>query len=260
MFKITFLGNCANVTAHREGVCFVIEMDETRILVDASPGVVSRIYQAGLLPTDIDTIVITHCHGDHILGFPYFVFANFYERVIGKNGPAKIRLIALPEVIRGLYQMLDICHYDVTKYPFSIVNMPVTGGETLVIGPMTVSPVKVKHSVPTIGLRFEGKGLSITYSSDTIYSEQLVQLAQGTDLLIHEAMGTSGMGNMLHPGGHSVSEDAANAAVASRAARLAITHMFPSFIGREQAIIAEIKQTYQGNVLAPADLEVLQVY
>jgi ribonuclease Z len=260
MFKITFLGNCASVTAEREGVCFVVEADGLRILVDASPGVVSRLYQAEISPVEIDAVVVTHCHGDHILGFPYFVFANFYERAIERvEGPAEIQLIALPETIEGLRKMLEICNYDVNGYPFSIADRPVTGGEVLEVGSVTLSPVPVEHSVPNLGFRFDSNGRSATYSSDTVYCERLVQLAEGSDLLIHEAMGTSEMKEMLHRGGHSVSQDAARAAVDSEASRLAITHMLPPLIGKEQVILDEIKQVYPGPAVAPADLDVLEV-
>ena len=68
--KLTFLGTGApRPSPTRYGPSILLEAGETKILVDAGPGMRQRIFQAGgfELLTDINTVLITHLHFDHTI-------------------------------------------------------------------------------------------------------------------------------------------------------------------------------------------------
>ena len=71
--KLTFLGTGApRPSPKRYGPSILLEAGETKLLVDAGPGMRQRIFQAGgfELLTDIDTVLITHLHFDHTIELP----------------------------------------------------------------------------------------------------------------------------------------------------------------------------------------------
>ena len=53
-------------------------MIDKHIIVDCPPTALASLRQAGISPADIDTILITHVHGDHVFGFPFFLLERKY--------------------------------------------------------------------------------------------------------------------------------------------------------------------------------------
>ena len=74
--RVVVLGNCANQTSEYETTNFILDFGCPRILFDAGPGAVKQMLCAGFAAGDIDMVVLTHSHGDHTLGFPYFAFTK----------------------------------------------------------------------------------------------------------------------------------------------------------------------------------------
>ncbi|MDP6099761.1 MAG: MBL fold metallo-hydrolase, partial [Candidatus Thalassarchaeaceae archaeon] len=76
MVVVRFLGSgnafCPNGRLHS-----LVLIDE-RILVDAPPTIIPQLKRANLSPADINTLLITHWHGDHIFGFPFFILERKY--------------------------------------------------------------------------------------------------------------------------------------------------------------------------------------
>ncbi|MFM7464753.1 MAG: ribonuclease Z [Cyanobium sp.] len=73
-------------------------------------------------------------------------------------------------------------------------------------------------------------GVSLVYCTDTLYCEEAVQLAQGADLLIHEATFAHGEAELAFQRQHSTSTMAAQAALAAGVKQLALTHLSPRYV------------------------------
>ena len=78
-------GWALNTSEGRLGFCGVtlIDTGSQKILVDVAqnarrPLIVERLAERGLKPTDIDTVVLTHAHWDHLLNADLFEHAQFY--------------------------------------------------------------------------------------------------------------------------------------------------------------------------------------
>ena len=99
-------------------------------------------------------------------------------------------------------------------------------GEAFPIGPFAIESRLLPHSIPNAGLRISAGGTSITYTGDAGPSDDLVELATGTDLLLAEATyaesvpsGNAGVLNCALEVGRQAHR--------ARAARLMLTHLMP---------------------------------
>jgi ribonuclease Z len=103
-----------------------------------------------------------------------------------------------------------------------------------------------RHVVPTIGLRIEvGNGKqTVVYSSDTEPCESIVRLAQGADVLIHEAGG-----EMV---GHSSARQAGSVAQEANVGRLMLIH-YPTREGNPEELLGEAQDVYDGEVVLAED-------
>ncbi len=99
-------------------------------------------------------------------------------------------------------------------------------GAAFPIGPFAIESRLLPHSIPNAGLRITAGGKSITYTGDAGPSDDLVELAAGTDLLLAEATyaesvpsGNAGVLNCALEVGRQ--------ALRARTARLMLTHLLP---------------------------------
>ena len=51
---------------------------DNHIIVDCPPTALASLRKAKISPADIDTMLITHVHGDHVFGFPNFLLERKY--------------------------------------------------------------------------------------------------------------------------------------------------------------------------------------
>lgn len=259
--KITVLGNCAGQTAEYETTNFVVDTGETKILFDAGPSVVSQLYRAGVRMLDIEVVVLTHSHGDHTLGFPYYAFNCFAERLEGHTGPSIIPVIALKHVFQGVIEMLAFCYPPGTFPGFTFENWEASLDSVSDFGTkdVRIKTVPVTHAVPNIGVRFETGGLSVTFSSDTVYDERLVSLARGSDMLVHEAFALSEMAGMAAQTKHSTAGEAGRAARDAGVRKLVVVHPLPRYRKMREAVIEQVRAYFDGEILFPTELETLSV-
>ena len=134
-----------------------------------------------------------------------------------------------------------------------------------------VTGIKVPHSAfdLALGLRFDTKERSIAISGDTGYSDHVVSLAKGADILVHEAMYWPGIEKMLLERGkgtvsdsqkqyflhdHTTAEDAGRTAAQAGVKTLVLTHLIggPDPVTDEQWIAAA-KKYFDGEVIVGRD-------
>jgi ribonuclease Z len=110
----------------------------------------------------------------------------------------------------------------------------------------------VRHLIPTIGLRFEyhKSGKVLAYSSDTEPCAQVVRLAEGADVLIHEAAGEQI--------GHSSAAQAGGIAAQAEAAALFLIH-YPTGRFAEGDPAQQARQKFQGEVSLATDFMTLDL-
>lgn len=229
--KLHLLGTGAAVSdPHRTTTMFAVEQDDRLLLVDCGGDVIPRMVAMGLDPVSMDALIVTHEHADHVSGFPLLM-----ERLwlMGRKAPLPVLGIApaLAQVKR-VHDAFDTSSWE--GYPgFTAQEVDLKEGAVVWRDDaLRVTAAPGVHAVPTVGLRFEDRnGRVLTYSCDTRPADAITRLAQGADMLMHEATG--------HGPAHSSATEAADVALASGAERLILVHVPPEHIRADDVRIAQ---------------------
>ncbi|GAA1658150.1 hypothetical protein GCM10010977_09740 [Citricoccus zhacaiensis] len=136
---------------------------------------------------------------------------------------------------------------------------------------VTVSAILVEHPpvAPAFGFRFETAEGSVTFSGDTAETANMVRLARGTDLLLHEAIDFGFVESMYadkadeasrasrdhHYKSHTSVEGAARIATAAGAGQLALHHLVPGTADR--SVWERGEALFNGPFHVPDDLQVI---
>ncbi len=187
--QVRFLGSGdAFGSGGRFNTCFLVEAKQGTFLVDCGASSLVAIRKSGVDPNAIGTIFISHLHGDHFGGLPFFLLdAQFYSRrttpliIVGPVG-LRQRLIEAMEVF--------FPGSSKTEHKFELELREITPGATYVFNGIKVTAYLVDHvcGAPPFALRLECDGKVLAYTGDTEWTEAVVSAGQGAHLLIAEAL------------------------------------------------------------------------
>jgi ribonuclease BN (tRNA processing enzyme) len=186
--QVRFVG-CGDAfgSGGRQNTCFHVTGDAVNFLIDCGATSLPALKRLGIARNDVDLILITHFHGDHFAGLPFFLLdAQFSRRTrpLVIAGPEGIET-RLAQVMEALFE-----HSSTTQQKFELTVVEVKPEETRDFGAVRVMPFSVVHGAsggPFLGLRIEAEGRVIAYSADTEWTETLVPLGRDADLFIAEA-------------------------------------------------------------------------
>ena len=186
--RLQFVG-CGDAlgSGGRYNTCFHVSGDKVNCLIDCGASSLPALKKLGIGRDAIDLILITHFHGDHFAGLPFFMLdAQFgrRSRPLVIAGPEGIET-RLTQVMEALFE-----HSSRTKPKFDLSVIALKPQEIRKFGAVTVTPYPVVHGEsggPFLGYRIEAEGRVIAYSADTEWTETLIPLAREADLFIAEA-------------------------------------------------------------------------
>ncbi|MCL2090754.1 MAG: MBL fold metallo-hydrolase [Micrococcales bacterium] len=223
------------------------------VLLDLGSGALGPLQRWGD-PYALDLVAISHLHADHCADLAALDVARRF-RPDGPCAPVPVwgppgtsaRIAELVGKESGSVQL------DVRTW---------TPGAPVVVGPLTLTPVAMTHTVPTFGLRIVGPSdadpshqVTLAYTADTDTGPGLDTLAADTDLLLAEA----GLADDADAprGLHLTARRAAEAAVRAGARRLVLTHI-PAWNDPAQSL-ADAAEIYPGplDLATPGRLLVL---
>ena len=245
MPKVIILGSSNAVPSKdHENTHLVIIGEERRILVDCVSNPVVRLEQAGVDYNDLTDIIITHFHPDHVSGVPLLLMDMW---LMGRTKP--INIYGLHYTMDRLENLMGF--YGWSEWPnfFSVgfYRLPeVELAYVLDCPDFKIQSSPVHHMIPTIGIRVELKKPDkvFAYSCDTEPCEQTVRLAEGADILVHEAAGASF--------GHSSAEQAGEIATKAEVGKLYLIH-YPTGRFAKGDIAAEARKAFSGEVIVAKD-------
>ncbi|WP_054841829.1 MBL fold metallo-hydrolase [Vulcanisaeta distributa] len=224
-------------------VSLIVEVGNSRILIDAGEGTY-RALRGGCSfdVNDLDLILITHRHGDHVMGLPTLaLFARSRGITLKVYGPRDVDLEKLFDAL-GIPQYLPAIDF----HPIDPSPEPLT---VLISHDYRVTAILADHTVQTLAYRIDGSdGSCITYSSDTRPTRNIVNLAKGCTLLIHEASGNPGTEEVSHLHGHSTTSEAVQIAKEAGVKYLVPIHYYVespilSNVGNEVSIVIPLPCT-----------------
>lgn len=182
------------VSATDCGPGHVLLSDDRVVLVDCGQGVPQQLLRAGIEPSTVTDIVITHHHSDHntALGTVLMAaWAHGLRRPLHVHGPEPIERIVAAHLEANAYD-IDIRVADEGRPDLRdlVAVSTIDGGETRQLGSVRMSAVRVRHAPvdPALAYRFDANGVSVVFSGDTGPSEELIALAAGADDLVHEVI------------------------------------------------------------------------
>ena len=186
--SVCFLGSGdAFGSGGRFQACIHVRSSSSSVLLDCGASSLIAMRQFGVEPNEIEAILVSHLHGDHFGGIPFFIldgqFLSKRDRPLLIAGPpgfeARVRQ-AQEALFAGSSQ---------TQQNYELRFLEWTDRHPMTMGGISVTPFEVVHAsgAPPFALRLELDGKTIAYSGDTEWTNALIDAAQGADLFICEA-------------------------------------------------------------------------
>lgn len=248
-FKVIILGSGTVVPSLSRSACAALAVfDDVVFLLDSGPGTMRRLLEAGFSIFDVTHMGLSHLHPDHSGELVSFLFANKYPDASLRQTPLTLigakGMATFFEQLKSIYgEWIDL------NGKLELVEMDNTGPDEKTFGRFVLQTAPVRHRPESIAFRINGPySKSIVYSGDTDVSENLVELANGADLLICEAA----FPDELKVEGHLTPSLAGKMATRAGVGRLVLTHFYPPC---EQAdMTGQCRTTYAGPLELARDL------
>jgi len=224
----------------------VIIANDTAYVIDCGNGVARQLAFADVPLTKLRHVFVTHHHSDHNADYGnliWLAWASGLRTRVDTWGPPPL------EKMTDLF--FEMNAYDiharmadegrVPLVPLVHVHEITQGGPVMQDESVKVTAALVHHPpiVPSFAYRFDAADRSIVISGDTTPSDNLIQLAQGADVLVHEALYVPGVDRLVArvPNApalkqsilshHTSAEDAGRVAQAAGVKTLVLSHLVP---------------------------------
>jgi ribonuclease BN (tRNA processing enzyme) len=170
----------------RLNTCFHVAGERANFLIDCGASSLVGLERLGIARHAIDAILVTHFHGDHFGGIPYFVLdAHFAKR-------SRPLILAGPAGIESWYERAMEAafeHFSAVKLAFDLRIVVLPERVATAIGSLEVTPFPVVHGNsggPFFAFRIAVENRLIAFSGDTEWTDTLVEVARDADLLLIE--------------------------------------------------------------------------
>ncbi len=295
MLNITFLGTGAAVPSRNKAMsCIAIKQNKSITLFDCAEGSQRQLMISPLSFMKIDSIFITHMHGDHVLGLPGLLQTmgmSGRKEPLGVYGPSGIK--------SGLETMLSVCEGEIG---YDLTIQEVEPGEVIDLGYAKVSVFKTEHGMYSLGYVYREKdapgtfnkakalelgltpgpefsrlqageivkgvypdqvigpakkGMVVVYTGDTIPCQSIRDNSVDADVLIHECTYAAGEEELAKAHWHSTSVQAAEVARDCNVKCLMLTHVSNRY--DDVIVVEEEAKEIFSNTYAVKDLEQFDV-
>ena len=293
--ELTFLGTGSAIpTARRNHPAVLLKYKDENILVDCGEGTQRQFRKAKLNPCKITKILISHWHGDHVLGLPGLLqtmLLNGYKKSLEIYGPKgtgeKVRQffdllgrkgqdldVKVKEVSSGvIFEKGDfVIEAEEMEHDCPVVGYSFVEKERMRLDRDKLAKLKIPNS-PLIGELMNGKVVEIggkkvdgkkllykeparkvVFIMDTRMCDNAVKLAKGADVLICEATYGEKEQEIASEYGHLSSVDAATIAKKAKVEALVLTHLSQRYDTVPKVIFGEASKVFK-NVRVVEDLD-----
>ncbi len=270
--SITLLGTgCPSACPERRGAAQLIRTPQRAVLVDCGSGVTQQLVAAGCPGAELDALLITHYHTDHLIDLYQLIISSWHQ------GRAKPWIIHAPLSAHAHINAQMEAWRDEREWRIAFEKRPNSArgleielhelgpGPLELGGDLQVEAVPVDHRPvePAFGFLFVAGPCRILLSGDTAPCRNLVEAARGADLLVHEVFIHRAMKVVeglrsqetidAVAAYHTLSSDVGAIAAEAGVKALALTHFVPPVFDKAD-LLAEIRRSYDGPVLIGEDL------
>ena len=248
--RVTILGSGTCVPALKRSACAVmITTGRAVIVMDCGPGTMRRLTETETAVTAVTHLFFSHFHPDHTGELAAFIFANKYPDQSRRRLP--LALIAGKGFATFFKNYRSVYGHWIELPPeqFSLVEMDPADGNPREYADFSVTARPMAHNPESLAYKVTGAdGKTVVYSGDTDFSENLVELARGADLLICEAAFPAE--NKVS--GHLTPPEAGLIAARAGVRSLVLTHFYPEC--DQVDMVAQCRQNWSGPLALAEDL------
>ena len=232
--KLTILGSgSALPTFQNAPASQVLELCDKSFMIDCGEGAQITLRRMAIKTGRLYSIFISHLHGDHCFGLIGLIstFAMMHRT-------QPLHIYAHKDLEKLMRPWLD---YHCEEMPYEVVFHAINPRKNQVIyedRTITVETLPLKHKVPTCGFLFTEHHRKqnevgefyiedrkrYAYVSDTQYTEKIVPMIEGVDVLFHESTYIEEFANRCKPTMHSTARQAATIAQMAKVGKLLIGH------------------------------------
>lgn len=289
MIKVTFLGTADAVPSDkRNHTGILLNYQAESILVDCGEGIQRQIRKAKINPCKLTKILITHWHGDHVLGlsgilqtlalsgynktlviygpkgskdfvdrvFKTFAFKEHLkfqvEEVSGKFVETEDFILEAEAMIHGIpcnaYSFVLKNRVRIDKAKLKKFGIP--QGPPLKLLKHGKSLVHKGKTYSASQLTFVEEGKKISFVFDTSYNERIASFVKDSDLLICESAFSSEEEEKAKEFKHLTSKQAGEIAKKSKSKKLILTHISQRYSKNPEEILNQAKKSFKNSVLA----------
>jgi len=286
--EITFLGTSQAIpTKSRNHTANLLRYESENILIDCGEGTQRQFRISGENPCKLTKLLITHWHGDHVLGIPGLIQTlalNNYSRTLHIYGPKNTKQYM--ERILGMFlfrEKIKILVHEIGEGKFYENGFSLTAYKMEHTGPCLAYSFeeKAKRKIdmkkikklgikgPLIGklqrgenIVVEGKkilsdkvtylkpGKKVSFIFDTKLNPNCIKAAKNSDILVCEAVYLDELKEKASEYKHLTASQAGEIAKKSSAKKLFLTHLSQRYEKNEDAILKEAKKKFPTAVLA----------
>ena len=253
----------------------VIVVNGAAYVIDCGNGVARQMVLAGVPLSSLRGVFITHQHSDHNADYGNLLWLSWAATLT-----SKVDTYGPPPLAKMTRLFLEMNDYDIKTRMADEGRMPL---ETLIAvheinaaGPVMrdanvkVAAALVDHGAvkPAFAYRFDCPDRSIVISGDTKPSENLVRLAKGADVLVHEVMylpalerltaaepnATSLRDHLL--ASHTTTEQVGRIATEAGVKTLVLSHFVPGGapVIEDKVWFDAVRPYFSGNLIVGRDL------
>jgi len=297
MMKLTFLGTSDAIpTAKRNHTSILLTYDGENILVDCGEGTQRQFRKAKINPNRVNRILISHWHGDHVLGIPGMLQSmalSGYNKtlfVYGPKGTKKfMKEILKTFLFQGKYkievQEVSGKFFETSDFYLEAVPMehkiPCNAYCFVKKSQIRINKSKLKQAglpnSPLIGKLKQGKNISykgkkylakkLTYKTegakvsfvlDTKNNKKIIPFVKNSDLFVCESTYSDELKDMAKEHNHMTSKQVAEIAKKAKAKKLILIHLSQRYEKNPEFILKEAKKIFKNSFLVD-DLDVVKV-
>ncbi len=286
MIKITFLGTSDSIpSADRNPTSVLLTYEKENILVDCGEGTQRQIRKAKFNPCKITRILITHWHGDHILGIPGLLQTlalSGYNKTLFIYGPKGTKQFMKNifktflfrernkievEEVDGKFLETDDFYIEAKQMTHGIpcnayvfvkkgklrIDKKKLAKAKLPSGPLLKKLKEGKNIIYkgkkylAKNLTFQEGGKKISFVFDTSANKGIVPFVKNSDLLISESTFSSELEERAKKHKHLTAKQAAEIAKKAKVKKLVLTHISQRYGKQQKKILDDSKKIFKNS-------------
>ena len=195
--RVYVCGSASPLGMGQAQACIAVVTPEHFFLIDSGAGSTDNISRLGLPTSELDGLLLTHFHSDHIAEI-YEVNLNSWVQgrpqpltIYGPQGVAEVT-----NGVNATYRQDRIYrtgHHGEDLLPPALgvlAHKTIVPGIIFEDGDLKITAYLAEHPPihPAVGYRFDYRGRSVVISGDSNVTGETLKIVDGADLLLHDAL------------------------------------------------------------------------